>query len=232
MKHFAKDNLVINYISKHKRAIKHITLIFVISFILGLAFAPGIIKLYESRAPFDLNIVQTMLSEAFILTQKVAVFFGVVISLPIITYYLLKPKMKKFEDKKTLIHSLIWAFLLFLTGIFFAYWIIIRLSIYFLIGFNFEEASVNINLSNYISFCLINSLISGIIFEFPVIIYFLKKINLLNASLFLKYWKHAGITGIIISILITSNGIFEIIFYSMIFLLLYLSIVFIAEIFT
>jgi sec-independent protein translocase protein TatC len=207
-------------------------LIFVITFILGLAFATGIIKLYQIRAPFNLNFVQTMLSETFILIQKVAVFFGLIISLPIITYYLLKPKTKNFEDKKTLILSLAGAFSLFLTGILFAYWITIPVVIYFLIGFNFNLANVNIGISNYISFCLLITLVSGIMFEFPVIIYFLKKINLLKASLFLKYWKHAAIVSVIITTSIISVEIFEIIFYSLVFLLLYLLIVFIAEIFT
>jgi|GEM_PF-3221147 len=231
MKRFVKENTVIKYISEHKRAVKHSLLVFIITFILGLGFSTGIIKLFQGRTPFEINFIQTIPSEIFILIMKVAVFFGLFLSFPVIAYYLVKSEFKKTEDRKQLILTLLGGFFLFFIGVMFAYWIIIPVSLYILLGFNFNLAAININISSYISFCLLTVFVSGIVFELPVIIFILRKIDLLKSEIILKYWKYVVATAFLLPILVISNELFEILFYSVTMLLVYFLIVFIAKAF-
>jgi sec-independent protein translocase protein TatC len=230
MNHFAKENSAVKYILEHKRAVKHCFLIFIIASILGMGFSTGIIKFFQDRTPFEINFIQTFPSEIFILILKIAVLFGFSLSLPVIAYYLVKSRFKKSENNK-LILTLSGGFFLFLIGVLFACWVIIPLLIYILLGFNFNLAGININISSYISPCLLTVLISGIMFEFPVIVYFLRKMDLLKSEILLKYRKNIAIAAFLIPILIISNELFEILFYSVTILLLYFFIVFIAKIF-
>lgn len=231
MKHFARESSIIKYIFEHKRAVKHSFLVFIITFILGLGFSAGIVKLFQERAPFEMNFIQTIPSEIMITILKVAVLFALIISIPIIVYYLVKPTFKKAEDKKQFVITLAGGALLFLIGALFAYWLIIPITLYFLIGFNFNLATVTLTVSSYTAFCLLTTVISGLIFELPLIIYVLKKLNLLKNEILLKYWKYIVSTAVLIPVLLISNELFEIIFYSAVFLLIYFLIVFIAKIY-
>ncbi|MDD3012321.1 MAG: twin-arginine translocase subunit TatC [Candidatus Gastranaerophilales bacterium] len=231
MNRFVKENIVTKYILDHKRAVKFSFLVFIITFLLGLGFSIGIIKLFQGRIPFAINFIQTVPSEMLILILKTAVFFGLSLSLPTIVYYLAKQRFKKQEDRKQLILTLSGGFFLFFIGVFFAYWIIIPILLYILFGFNFNLAGININISSYISFCLLTVLISGIIFELPVIVFILRKMDLLKAEILLKYRKYAFITAFLLPVAVISNEIFEILFYSVTLLFFYFLIVFIAKIF-
>jgi len=231
MNQFVKENSVTKYIFEHKKAVKHSFLVFIITFILGLGFSTGIIKLFQDRIPFDINFIQTAPSEIFILILKVAVLFGLILSLPTIIYYFLKPKFENQDDKKQFILTLAGGFFLFFIGILFAYWILIPILLYILFGFNFNLAGINIDISSYISFCLLTALICGIVFELPVIIFILKKINLLEDKTLLNYWKYAVAAAILLPVFVISNELYEILFYSITLLLFYFLIVFIAKVF-
>jgi len=231
MSQYVKGSSIIKYILDHKRAVKHLSLVFVITFILGLILSTNIIRFLEERSPINLNFIQTSPLEMVILIFKVAVLFALIVSLPVITYYYVKPTFKNIIDKRNFIINLTSGGFLFLVGALFAVWIIVPVMLFFLIGLNFGLARLSINISGYTAFCVLTALFCGFLFSIPVIRYILIRMKLLDPEILSKKWKYAAVFAVAFPLIIVSNGIFEILFYAATFLIFYGLIVFIAKIY-
>ena len=96
----------------------------------------------------------------------------------------------------------------FLLGILFGYYIITPLSINFLGSYQVSSLVANqINLTSFISTVITVCLANGIVFELPIIVYFLTKIGLLTPEFMRIYRKHAMIVVLILSAIITPPDI-------------------------
>lgn len=100
------------------------------------------------------------------------------------------------------------ASLLFFIGVWFSFYVIAPISIHFLYNFQISDNIVNsFTLQSHIS--LVTNLLIGvsIIFELPVVIYFLTKIGLLTPQFLRKYRKHSLVVVLIIAAIITPPDI-------------------------
>lgn len=96
--------------------------------------------------------------------------------------------------------------LLFLSGVSFGYFIISPLSINFLGSYQIsEQVSNQISLSSFISTVTMLTLSAGIVFELPVVIYFLSKIGLVTPVFLRNYRKHSMVVILIIAAIITPS---------------------------
>jgi sec-independent protein translocase protein TatC len=96
--------------------------------------------------------------------------------------------------------------LLFLMGILFGYYIISPLSINFLGSYQISTQVANqISLSSFISTVTMLTLSSGVVFELPVVIYFLSKIGLVTPQFLKNYRKHSMVVILIIAAIITPS---------------------------
>lgn len=100
------------------------------------------------------------------------------------------------------------ASLLFFLGVLFGYYVVTPLSINFLGTYQVSEAVFNdFDLSSYIGLVRACALASGLIFELPIIIYFLTSIGLVTPQFLRKYRKFALVIVLIISAIITPPDI-------------------------
>lgn len=100
------------------------------------------------------------------------------------------------------------ASLLFFIGVWFSFYVIAPISVHFLYNFQISDNIVNsFTLQSHIS--LITNLLIGvsIIFELPLVIYFLTKIGLLTPQFLRKYRKHSLVIVLIIAAIITPPDI-------------------------
>ncbi|WP_185874046.1 twin-arginine translocase subunit TatC [Blattabacterium cuenoti] len=137
---------------------------------------------------------------------------GLILSFPYIFYEFwkfIKPALSQKERKYTR-GIIIMATFLFISGIFFGYFILCPFLIHFGSTFRISTIPINIfDLSDYLSL-IINSILSmGITFLFPIVIYFLTKIELISSTVLKKYRKHAFLIIFIISSAITPGDIFS-----------------------
>lgn len=94
--------------------------------------------------------------------------------------------------------------LLFLSGILFGYYIVAPISINFLTNFKLDESILNeIDLTSYVSTVMMLVFACGIMFQLPVVVYFLTKAGIITPSFLRTYRKHAIVVILIISALIT-----------------------------
>ncbi|WP_299678557.1 twin-arginine translocase subunit TatC [uncultured Dokdonia sp.] len=131
---------------------------------------------------------------------------GVVVGFPYILYEFWKfisPGLYE-NERKSSKGFIIIASLLFFMGAFFGYYIIAPLSINFLSGFKVADTIQNeFDIDSYVGLMRASILAAGIIFELPIIIYFLTKIGLVTPQFLRKNRKYALVIVLILSAIIT-----------------------------
>ncbi|MCF6348625.1 MAG: twin-arginine translocase subunit TatC [Flavobacteriaceae bacterium] len=131
---------------------------------------------------------------------------GFILAFPFILWEIwkfIKPGLYPKERKNAKSFIIISSFLFFL-GILFGYYVITPLSINFLGAYRVaDEVHSNIDLSSYIGLLRASTLSAGLIFEMPIIIYFLTKMGLVTPEFLKKYRKYALVLVLILSALIT-----------------------------
>ena len=101
--------------------------------------------------------------------------------------------------------------ILFSVGVLFGYYLVAPLSINFLGSYQVSSlvskgeliVSNTIGLSSFVSTVTTISFANGLIFELPMLVYFLTKIGLLTPDFMRKYRKHAIVLTLILSAIIT-----------------------------
>jgi len=157
-----------------------------------------------TEMPFEL--LNMRMAGQFTMHMWVSFVAGIVVAFPYIVFELwrfiapgLHPTERKHSRGAILIISL-----LFIMGVLFGYYVITPFSVQFLATYTVSADVVNrIDLSSYISTVTSVTLASGLVFELPVVVYFLSKIGILTPSLMRTYRKHAIVVILILSAVLT-----------------------------
>ncbi|WMI65797.1 twin-arginine translocase subunit TatC [Aestuariibaculum sp. YM273] len=161
-----------------------------------------------------------------------AILAGFIISFPYTIYQLWKFVSPGLHDNERK-HSrgfIIICSLLFFLGALFGYYIITPLSINFLANYNISEVVENqIDISSYIGLVRSSVLASGLIFELPIVIYFLTKIGLVTPEILRKYRKFALVIVLILSAVITPPDIASQVIVAIPILILYQASIYISK---
>lgn len=119
--------------------------------------------------------------------------------------------------------------LLFFTGVLFGYFVIVPMSVNFFATFNVSpEIKNDINVQSYISMIKTTVIACGLIFELPIIMYFLSKIGLVTPEFLRKYRKYAIVIILIIAAIATPPDVVSQIVVSIPLLILYEISIFIS----
>ncbi|MGJ5641209.1 twin-arginine translocase subunit TatC [Formosa sp. S-31] len=161
-----------------------------------------------------------------------AITAGFIIAFPYVLYELWKfisPGLHPNERK----HSrgfIIISSILFFLGVLFGYYVICPLSINFLGTYQVSDKVHNdFDLSSYISLIRSSVLACGLIFELPIIIYFLAKVGVITPEFLRKYRKFALIIVLVVSAIITPPDIASQVIVAIPVLILYEVSIFIAR---
>ncbi len=135
-----------------------------------------------------------------------SIWAGFIVAFPYVLYEMwrfISPGLYENERKSSRGFIFV-ASLLFFTGVLFGYYVVAPLSINFLGGYTVSSEVFNdIDLSSYISTVRAAVIACGLIFELPIIIYFLTKVGLVTPEILKKYRKIALVIVLIISAIIT-----------------------------
>lgn len=135
---------------------------------------------------------------------------GFIIAFPFVIYEFWKfvaPAMHT-NEKKYAKGFIFVTSLLFFLGVLFGYYVVTPLSINFLGKYQVSETVFNdFDLSSYISLVRASVLASGLIFELPILIYFLTKVGIVTPQFLRKYRKYALVIVLILSAIITPPDI-------------------------
>jgi len=130
--------------------------------------------------------------ELFLSYLKISLVAGIIITSPLIFWNIwvfLVPGLKE-KEKRYLGLALFMGFFLFLLGGFFAYRVIIPITIDFFVKLSTPVIQPKFSFGNYTGFISSILLSFGIVFELPILVALLTKFNLISASTLRKYRKY------------------------------------------
>ncbi|MBU2938425.1 twin-arginine translocase subunit TatC [Lacinutrix sp. C3R15] len=182
---------------------------------------------------FPFQIQSRTLAGQFSAHLWTSIYAGFIISFPYTLYQLwafISPGMHENERKHSSGFIIISSFLFFL-GVLFGYYIVTPLSINFLGTYSVsQEVHNDFDLSSYIGLVRATVIASGLIFELPIIIYFLTKVGLVTPEFLKKYRKYALVIVLILSAIITPPDIASQIIVAIPILILYQVSIYISKI--
>jgi sec-independent protein translocase protein TatC len=119
---------------------------------------------------------------------------------------------------------------LFFSGASFGYFVLAPLSINFLANYQLDATIVNeFDISSYISTLTMLVLASAIMFQLPVVVYFLSKSGLVTSKMLISYRRHSIVVILIISAIITPPDVISQVLIAMPILVLYEAGIMIAK---
>lgn len=123
--------------------------------------------------------------------------------------------------------------ILFFLGVLFGYFVLVPLSINFLSNFTVSTIVENqIDINSYISLVKTTSLATGLIFELPIIIFFLTYLGLISDSFLKEYRRYAYVLILIVAAVVTPPDVISQIIVSIPLILLYEGSIIVAKVIT
>ncbi len=136
---------------------------------------------------------------------QIAIIGGIVLSLPNIFYQFWKfisPALKE-NERRYVTSIVIFSTICFISGIVFAYFIMLPLALKFAVSFGTPEIVNNFAINEYMSIIISVMLGAGVVFELPMLSFFLSKIGIITPAFMRKYRRHAIIVILIVAAVIT-----------------------------
>lgn len=156
--------------------------------------------------PDHFAVQQKKLFQQFNVMMAVSVFGGLVLAFPYIIWELwrfISPALKNAERKNSVfILNFIW--MLFMTGVLVGYFLILPFAINFGLLFKISDSITQLfDLTDYTTLFLQVVLGMGLVFLFPVIVYFLTSIGILTPQFLKTYRRHAIVLIMVVAAIIT-----------------------------
>jgi len=139
---------------------------------------------------------------------QVALIVGIVASLPNIFYQLWKfiaPALKK-RERKYIVWIVFFSTFCFLTGIAFSYFVMLPLAMKFAAQFGSEAIKNEFSIEEYMSIIISVMLAAGVVFELPMVSFFLTKLGILTPKFMRKYRRHAIVIILILAAFLTPGA--------------------------
>ena len=155
--------------------------------------------------PVKFNIITRELGEVLMQHLYVAFWLGVIGAFPIVLWEFwkfIRPGLHDNEQRSIRGIVGVCSFL-FILGVCFGYFVIAPFSINFLAGYTVAGAEVSPTLDSYVTYMTMFTIPTGLIFEMPVVFYFLTKIGIVGPKFLRTYRRHAIIIILIIAAIIT-----------------------------
>lgn len=160
----------------------------------------------------NLEIININMSGQFLTHMYISIVAGFILSFPYILWEIwrfVKPAMHD-NEKKYSRGGVFISTLLFLLGISFSYFLIVPLTVNFLGSYQVSASVTNqISLSSYISTVVSVTFAVGIVFELPILVYFLTKIGILTPDFLKTNRRYMYVILLILSAIITPPDMFS-----------------------
>lgn len=148
------------------------------------------------------------LSDQFTSQMWISIIGGLIVGAPYVLWEVwrfIKPALKE-KEKKASTGFIISSTFLFLSGVLFSYYVIVPLMVNFLGNYQVSKMiENNFTFDSYISTVTTLTLSAGLIFELPILVFFLTKFGLMSPEFMRKYRKHAVVVILVVAGVITPS---------------------------
>lgn len=182
-----------------RRLLIAVAAIFIFSLICYF-FSRQIMDILLRPFPHDEKLIFLSPTEGFMIYIKISLFAGLILSLPILFYQLWKfisPGLYQKERTYT-IRIVFFSTFFFMTGALFCYFVVVPYGLNFLLSFAGDQIVPTIQIKEYLKFVTLLIFVFGIVFELPLLSFFLTKLGLVTPQL-LRTKRRYGIVAIFIA---------------------------------
>lgn len=151
------------------------------------------------------GLIVTGVTEAFFVKLKLSFYTGFVLAFPVVVWAIwrfIKPALYPAERKYVYIFLPI-SIILFTGGILFAYFGILKLVLNFFIYIAGENLETMFKVDQYVSFVLAFTIPFGLVFELPVVVFFLSKLGIIRSEMLARNRKYALLAIVILAAALT-----------------------------
>ena len=152
------------------------------------------------------------MSGQFMMHVYISFVTGVILAFPFILneiWMFVRPALRQNESKASR-RGVIISSSLFFVGVLFSYFVIVPLTVNFFGTYQVSESVLNqISLNSYISTVVSTTFAVGVVFELPLVIYFLTKIGIVTPEFLKANRKYTLVILLIISAIITPPDVFS-----------------------
>lgn len=152
------------------------------------------------------KIQSRMMTGQFSMHIASSLFLGVTMAFPYVSWEIwrfVKPGLLH-KEKKFSRGAVFFISLLFFLGVSFGYYIMSPLAVYFLANYQISPMIQNeFDITSFVSTFITLVFGSGILFQLPVVVYFLTKIGMLTPTFMRKYRRHAIVIILIVAAIVT-----------------------------
>ena len=173
---------------------------------------------------YHVNLIATELSSQFMTHVTAAMYLGLLGASPYILWEIFRfitPALYE-KERKYSVRVAVIVYVLFIIGVLMSYFILFPISFRFLGTYSVsDKVESNITLHSYISTFTTLTLIMGLVFQLPVIAYFLGKIGVVKSDFLKRYRKHALVVIMVVAAIITPPDLMTLILVTIPLYLLY-----------
>ncbi len=160
---------------------------------------------------YHIQLINTELSSQFMTHVSTSAYLAFLFALPLVVYELYRfiaPALYQNEKRYSAWVAMV-ILMLFTLGVLMSYFVLFPFALRFLGTYQVSVVVANqINLSSYISTFVTLTLWMGLVFQIPVLSFFLAKIGVLTANFMKRYRRHAVILLAVVSAVITPPDLF------------------------
>lgn len=179
---------------------------FIQEFILGPARADFFMYQIMPINAVDLSLISRRLPGQFFTYWGTLIIIGGIIASPFFIYQMwsfIEPALESGEKIKTVLNALFISFF-FIFGVAFGYLILVPFAVQFFTQFIIADVIANeFDINEYFTSVAMWTLSCGIIFQIPVVSYFLSKVGLLTPEFLKTYRRHALVAILLVSAFLT-----------------------------
>lgn len=146
--------------------------------------------------------------EAFLVYMRISFAAGLVLSFPVLIFQLwafVSPAIER-NIKRSAIFFVLFSTIAFMAGCAFSYFILVPTALNFFLNLGNGDLEPVISASRYISFVIGLMLACGLVFEMPILSFFLTKIGVISAGMLRRHFKYALIAIVVAAAVITPTG--------------------------
>ena len=180
-----------------------------VGFVASYAFSERLFQVLilplKAVMPAGERLIFTNLPEMFFTYLKVAFLSGILLVAPFIFYQLwmfVAPGLYR-NEKKFVIPFVITSTILFVGGSLFGYFVVFPFGFKFFIGFSNEYVKALPSVKEYFSFAIKLLFAFGLVFELPVVIFFLTKMGIVTPEVLRKKRKYAILLTFVLGAILT-----------------------------
>ncbi len=158
---------------------------------------------------FNIPLINFQLASQFFVHISASCWIALILTFPILLYIIwqfISPGLYAHE-KRGASKAYLSGITLFYIGVAICYFIVFPLSVRFLATYQLSDWIPNrISLDSYMETFYMLSLMMGLVFEMPVVSYFLGKAGLISRNMMKKYRRHAIVALVVLAAIITPTG--------------------------